>query len=123
MAVVFQSTTYRKILLDIQNLPLLENSFVYVPELLKFWPALSQVLVYAQQSKEIFNHQQTALNERMEEYKRQVDQESRLSLNGSQGSSQGDAPQPFPKSHKMIEAVMQSSTEGKVFIIFYFPPC
>ncbi|KAM7483507.1 hypothetical protein LguiB_008090 [Lonicera macranthoides] len=78
-------------------------------------PYINQVLVYAQQSKEIFNHQQTALNERMEEYKRQVDQESRQSLNGSQGSSQGDAPQPFPKSsHKMIEAVMQSSTEGKV---------
>lgn len=77
----------------------------------------SQILAYAQQSKEIFNYEQASLNQRMQEYKRQVDQESTRSFNGSHGSSQGDNIQSFPRSsHKAIEAVMQTAAEGKVFI-------
>lgn len=78
----------------------------------------SQILAYAQQSKEIFNYEQASLNQRMQEYKRQVDQESTRSFNGSRGSSQGDNIQSFPRSsHKAIEAVMQTAAEGKVFTL------
>ncbi|KAM7471571.1 hypothetical protein LguiA_009754 [Lonicera macranthoides] len=78
-------------------------------------PYINQILAYAQQSKEIFNYEQASLNQRMQEYKRQVDQESTRSFNGSHGSSQGDNIQSFPRSsHKAIEAVMQTAAEGKV---------
>lgn len=52
----------------------------------------------------------------MQEYKRQVDRESRLSSNGSHGSPNGgDGIQAIGRSsHKMIEAVMQSAGKGKV---------
>ncbi|XP_059643691.1 ADP-ribosylation factor GTPase-activating protein AGD3-like [Cornus florida] len=78
-------------------------------------PYINQVLAYAQQSRESSNYEQAALNGRMQEYKRHVDQESRHSVNGSHGSLNGDAVQPVPRSsHKVIEAVMQSTAEGKV---------
>ncbi|KAK2974191.1 hypothetical protein RJ640_021482, partial [Escallonia rubra] len=81
----------------------------------KMEPYINQVLAYARQSKESFNYEQAALHERMQEYKRQVDQETRRSFNSSHGSVNGDFIQPFPRSsHKVIEAVMQSSAEGKV---------
>lgn len=74
-----------------------------------------QVLTYAQQSRERSNYEQAALNERMQEYKRQVDRESRWSSNGSNGSPNGDGIQAIGRSsHKMIEAVMQSAAKGKV---------
>ncbi|CAI0463713.1 unnamed protein product [Linum tenue] len=74
-----------------------------------------QVLTYAQQSRERSNYEQAALNERMQEYKRQVDRESRSSSNGSNGSPNGDGIQAIGRSsHKMIEAVMQSAARGKV---------
>lgn len=51
----------------------------------------------------------------MQEYKRQVDRESRWSSNGSNGSPNGDGIQAIGRSsHKMIEAVMQSAAKGKV---------
>lgn len=78
-------------------------------------PYINQVLTYAQQSRERSNYEQAALNERMQEYKRQVDRESRLSSNGSNGSPNGDGIQAIGRSsHKMIEAVMQSAGKGKV---------
>ncbi|MED6106048.1 ADP-ribosylation factor GTPase-activating protein agd3 [Stylosanthes scabra] len=40
-------------------------------------PYINQVLTYAQQSRERSNYEQAALNERMQEYKRQIDRESR----------------------------------------------
>ncbi|XAR50385.1 hypothetical protein NMG60_11004690 [Bertholletia excelsa] len=50
----------------------------------------------------------------MQEFKRQVDRESRQSSEGSHGSSDRDGMQPFPRnSHKEIRAVMQSAAEGK----------
>jgi Arf-GAP/coiled-coil/ANK repeat/PH domain-containing protein len=76
-------------------------------------PYINQVLTYAQQSRERSNYEQAALNERMQEYKRQIDRESRFSSNGSPNG--GDGIQAIGRSsHKMIEAVMQSATKGKV---------
>ncbi|CAK9186903.1 unnamed protein product [Ilex paraguariensis] len=78
-------------------------------------PYINQVLAYAQQSRECSNYEQAALHERMQEYKRQVDHESRHSFNGSHGSPNGEVIQPFHRSsHKAIEAVMESAAEGKV---------
>lgn len=75
-------------------------------------PYINQVLTYAQQSRERSNYEQAALNERMQEYKRQIDRESRWSSNGSPN---GDGIQAIGRSsHKMIEAVMQSASKGKV---------
>ncbi|KAG6781350.1 hypothetical protein POTOM_014247 [Populus tomentosa] len=78
-------------------------------------PYIHQVLTYAQQSRERSNYEQASLNERMQEYKRQIDRESRWSSNGSNGSPNGDGIQAIGRSsHKMIEAVMQSAAKGKV---------
>ncbi|XP_027364850.1 ADP-ribosylation factor GTPase-activating protein AGD3-like [Abrus precatorius] len=78
-------------------------------------PYINQVLTYAPQSRERSNYEQAALNERMQEYKRQIDRESRWSSNGSNGSPNGDGIQAIGRSsHKMIEAVMQSAAKGKV---------
>ncbi|KAK1572309.1 hypothetical protein Q3G72_030516 [Acer saccharum] len=78
-------------------------------------PYINQVLTYAQQSRERSNYEQAALNERMQEYKRQIDRESKWSSNGSNGSPNGDGIQAIGRSsHKMIEAVMQSAAKGKV---------
>uniref|UniRef100_A0A2P2LTL9 Uncharacterized protein MANES_08G101900 n=1 Tax=Rhizophora mucronata TaxID=61149 RepID=A0A2P2LTL9_RHIMU len=78
-------------------------------------PYINQVLTYAQQSRERSNYEQAALSERMQEYKRQIDRESRWSSNGSTGSPNGDGIQAIGRSsHKMIEAVMQSAAKGKV---------
>ncbi|KAJ6388287.1 hypothetical protein OIU77_026791 [Salix suchowensis] len=75
----------------------------------------SRVLTYAQQSRERSNYEQAALNERMQEYRRQIDRESRWSSNASNGSPNGDGIQAIGRSsHKMIEAVMQSAAKGKV---------
>ncbi|KAF8020915.1 hypothetical protein BT93_G1355 [Corymbia citriodora subsp. variegata] len=78
-------------------------------------PYINQVLTYAQQSRERSNYEQAALNERMQEYKRQIDRESRWSSNGPNGSPNGEGIQAIGRSsHKMIEAVMQSAAKGKV---------
>ncbi|KAJ9563930.1 hypothetical protein OSB04_009090 [Centaurea solstitialis] len=84
-------------------------------------PYINQVLTYAQQSRERSNYEQAALNERMQDYKRQIDRESRWSSNGSNGSPNGDGIQAIGRSsHKMIEAVMQSASKGnlKTFEIY-----
>lgn len=78
-------------------------------------PYINQVLTYAQQSRERSNYEQAALSERMQDYKRQIDRETRWSSNGSHGSPNGDGIQAIGRSsHKMIEAVMQSASKGKV---------
>ena len=82
-----------------------------------------KVLTYAQQSRERSNYEQAALTERMQEFKRQIDRESRWSANESHDSPNGDGIQAIGRSsHKMIEAVMQSAAKGKVthFIKFLF---
>ncbi|KAK9751210.1 hypothetical protein RND81_02G250300 [Saponaria officinalis] len=78
-------------------------------------PYINQVLTYAQQSRERSNYEQAALNERMQEYKRQIVRESRWCSNGSNGSPNGDGMQAIGRSsHKTIDAVMQSAVKGKV---------
>ncbi|XP_077250439.1 ADP-ribosylation factor GTPase-activating protein AGD3-like [Tasmannia lanceolata] len=78
-------------------------------------PYINQVLTYAQQSRERSNYEQAALTERMQEFKRQIDRESRWSSNGAHGSPNGDGIQAIGRSsHKMIDAVMQSASKGKV---------
>ncbi|KAE8802191.1 ADP-ribosylation factor GTPase-activating protein AGD3 [Hordeum vulgare] len=78
-------------------------------------PYINQVLAYAQQSRERSNYEQAALVERMQEFKRQIDRESRWSPNGMTDSPNGDGIQAIGRSsHKMIEAVMQSASKGKV---------
>ncbi|CAL9754446.1 unnamed protein product [Musa acuminata subsp. burmannicoides] len=78
-------------------------------------PYIHQVLAYAQQSRERSSYEQAALIERMQEFKRQIDRESRWSANGSNDSPNGDGIQAIGRSsHKMIEAVMQTAAKGKV---------
>ncbi|KAI3764506.1 hypothetical protein L2E82_14515 [Cichorium intybus] len=77
-------------------------------------PYINQVLTYAQQSQERSNYERAALNERMQEYKRQIHRQSRWSSNGSNGSPNGDGIQDIGRrSHKMIEAFLQSASKGK----------
>ncbi|KAM7277272.1 hypothetical protein ACFE04_019138 [Oxalis oulophora] len=74
-------------------------------------PFIHQVLAYAQQSRECSNYEQSSLSERMLEYRRKVDRETR-SLTGS---PTGDGVRPFSRSsHKVIEAVMETAAKGKV---------
>ncbi|ONM57002.1 MMS19 nucleotide excision repair protein-like protein [Zea mays] len=76
---------------------------------------INQVLAYAQQSRERANKEQASLVERMHEYKRQIDRETRSSINGLNDSYNGDGIQTIGRSsHKQIEAVMQSTSKGKV---------
>ncbi|KAF3514477.1 hypothetical protein F2Q69_00005283 [Brassica cretica] len=74
-------------------------------------PFINQVLSYAHQSRECTDYEMASLNERMQEYKRQVDRETR-NLNGS---PTGDGMRHTSRSsQKVIEAVMQSAAKGKV---------
>lgn len=74
-----------------------------------------QVLSHAQHSKEGFIREQAELSAKIQEYKRKINQESKWPLSGSHPSSNGDVTQPLPRSsQKEIEAVMQSTSEGKV---------
>ncbi|OIT36440.1 PREDICTED: ADP-ribosylation factor GTPase-activating protein AGD3-like isoform X1 [Nicotiana attenuata] len=78
-------------------------------------PYINQVLAYAQRSRESSTHEQAVLNGKMQEYRREVDQESRRSFNGPHSSSNADVIQHSSRSsQKLIEAVMQSTSEGKV---------
>lgn len=78
-------------------------------------PYINQVLAFAQQSRERSNYEQAALLERMQEFKRQIDRESRWSPNGMNDSPNGDGIQTIGRSsHKMIEEAMQSASKGKV---------
>ncbi|KAG7538848.1 Ankyrin repeat [Arabidopsis suecica] len=74
-------------------------------------PFINQVLAYAHQSRECANYEMASLNERMQEYQRQVDRETR----NSSGSPTGDGMRHNSRnSQKVIEAVMQSAAKGKV---------
>ncbi|KAL5220138.1 hypothetical protein ABZP36_024851 [Zizania latifolia] len=78
-------------------------------------PYINQVLAYAQQSRERANKEQASLVEKMHEYKKQIDREIRSSGNGLGDAHNGDGIQTIGRSsHKMIEAVMQSTSKGKV---------
>ncbi|XP_024041806.1 ADP-ribosylation factor GTPase-activating protein AGD1 isoform X1 [Citrus clementina] len=78
-------------------------------------PFINQVLAYAQQSRECSDYEQASLHQRMQDYLKQIDRESKQCLNGSLGSPSGDDVKPFPRnSNKLIEAAMQSAVKGKV---------
>ncbi|XP_057518772.1 ADP-ribosylation factor GTPase-activating protein AGD3-like isoform X1 [Amaranthus tricolor] len=81
-------------------------------------PYMKQILDYAEQSKQSSNNELMSLNEKMKEYKKQIDQQSRQSVNGSCEVPGVDCPLPFTKStDKAIEEVMQSSANGQIQII------
>ena len=73
------------------------------------------MLTFAQQSRERANYEQAALADRMQEFRRQMDRDNQLSLSDVDSSSSGDGIHTVGRSsHKMIEAVMQSTSKGKV---------
>ncbi|XP_050899072.1 ADP-ribosylation factor GTPase-activating protein AGD1 isoform X2 [Lathyrus oleraceus] len=81
-------------------------------------PFIIEVLDYVQQSKESFDKDQLLLFKRMQEYKKQVYQESRLSLNGPYGSPSGESVHPFSRiSNEVVDVVNESAANGKVQII------
>jgi hypothetical protein len=76
---------------------------------------LRQVLTYAQQSRERANYEQAALADRMQEYRQQMDQENQRSFSHVDSLAGGDGIQAVGRSsHKLIEAVMQSTPRGQV---------
>ena len=78
-----------------------------------FNTARLQVLDYTNESRESYNKEQISLNEKMQEYKKQVDEECRLSLNGP--NSPKDSVQPFSRiSNEVVDSVMESAKNGKV---------
>ncbi|KAK7358706.1 hypothetical protein VNO77_00644 [Canavalia gladiata] len=81
-------------------------------------PFISEVMDYAHQSRESYNKEQISLYKRMQDYKKQVYQESRLSLNGPYGSPSGETAHPFSRiSNEVADVVMESAANGKVQII------
>ncbi|WOH05464.1 hypothetical protein DCAR_0624881 [Daucus carota subsp. sativus] len=77
-------------------------------------PFMKQVLSNAQHSKEGFIKEQADLSAKIQEYKKNINQD-KCPLPGSHQSLNGDGTQPIPRtSQKEIEAVMQSTSEGKV---------
>lgn len=75
---------------------------------------MCQVLSNAQHSKEGFIKEQADLSAKIQEYKKNINQD-KCPLPGSNQSLNGDGTQPIPRtSQKEIEAVMQSTSEGKV---------
>lgn len=82
--------------------------------------AMLQVLDYVQQSKENFDKDQILLYKKMQEYKKQVYQDSRLSLNGPNGSPSGDSAHPFSRiSNEVVDVVKESAANGKVLISLF----
>ncbi|KAJ6761025.1 ADP-RIBOSYLATION FACTOR GTPASE-ACTIVATING PROTEIN AGD1 [Salix purpurea] len=78
-------------------------------------PFINQVLAYAQQCRECSNYEQVSLHERMQEFMKHIDQESRHSVNSIFSSPREDSMRPAARSsQKVIEEVMQSAAKGKV---------
>ncbi|KAK6920447.1 Pleckstrin homology domain [Dillenia turbinata] len=76
------------------------------------------IFISCTKSRESSYYEQASLNEKMIEYQRQVDRESRQSVNGFHMSLPTDSIQPLARtSNKVMEAVMQSAVDGKVHII------
>lgn len=76
-----------------------------------------QVLTYAQQSRERANSEQVLLADRMQEYRRQMERDNQRSFGSMDTAPGGDGIQAVGRSsHKQIEALMQSTPRGKVFL-------
>ncbi|KAI5068638.1 hypothetical protein GOP47_0016983 [Adiantum capillus-veneris] len=83
--------------------------------LLQMEPYIHQVLTYAHQSRERATYEQAALAERMQEFRRQMEDNNQRSFSDVEASPSGDGIHTIGRSsHKMIEAVMQSTPRGKV---------
>ncbi|KAG5031871.1 hypothetical protein JHK85_015853 [Glycine max] len=80
---------------------------------------VEEVLAYTQKARESYNEEQISLCERMLEYKKHVNHESMLSLNGPYDSPCRDGQvQPFSRiSNKVADAITESAENGKVQII------
>ncbi|KAG0569778.1 hypothetical protein M758_6G111100 [Ceratodon purpureus] len=78
-------------------------------------PYIHQVLTYAQQSRERANSEQVLLADRMQEYRRQMERDNQRLFSDHDPAPGGDGIQAVGRSsHKMIEAVMQSTPRGKI---------
>ncbi len=85
---------------------------------------MGQVLTYAQQSRERANYEQAALADRMQEYRRQMERENQRSFSDVDSLATGDGIQAVGRSsHKLIEAVMQSTPRGKVGSHYFHMNC
>lgn len=67
-----------------------------------------QIRDFVNQSRESYNKEQISLYKRMQDYKKQVYEESRLSLNGPYR----DSAHPFSR---VSNVVLESAANGKVF--------
>ncbi|KAL2342822.1 hypothetical protein Fmac_004107 [Flemingia macrophylla] len=81
-------------------------------------PFITEVMDYVHQSRENYDEEQISLYKRMQDYKKHVFEESRLSLNGPYASPSRDSAHPFSRiSNEVADVVMESATNGKVQII------
>ncbi|XP_047156429.1 ADP-ribosylation factor GTPase-activating protein AGD1-like [Vigna umbellata] len=81
-------------------------------------PFINEIMDYVHQSRENYNNEQIQLYQRMQDYKKQAYEESRLSLSGPYGSLLGDSTHPFSRiSNEAADVVMESAANGKVQII------
>ena len=95
------------------------ENIISIPHLFTEWniSRMLQVLAYTQKARESYNEKQISLCERMLEYKKHVNHESMLSLNGPYDSPCRDGQvQPFSRiSNKVADAITESAENGKVF--------
>ncbi|KAF7840229.1 ADP-ribosylation factor GTPase-activating protein AGD1-like isoform X1 [Senna tora] len=80
-------------------------------------PYISEVLTIAQQSRENYNTEQISLLERIQEYKKQIHHDSKLSLNGTHGSSNREMQHFSRIPNEVADAVMESAANGTVQIL------
>ncbi|KAK7369601.1 hypothetical protein VNO80_11643 [Phaseolus coccineus] len=81
-------------------------------------PFINEIMDYVHQSRENYNSEQIQLYQRMQDYKKQAYEESRLSLSGPYGSPRVDFAHPFSRiSNEVADIVMESAANGKVQII------
>ncbi|XP_054805407.1 ADP-ribosylation factor GTPase-activating protein AGD3-like isoform X2 [Prosopis cineraria] len=78
-------------------------------------PFISEVLSIAQQSRENYNTEQISLLERIQEYKKQIHQDSKLNSNGPSPNRDMQAFCRIPND--VADAVMESAANGKVQIL------
>lgn len=79
----------------------------------------TQVLTYAQQSKELANAEQDNLAKRIQEFRTQAEVDQlRASSNVNASTSAVGINGVGMSSNKIIEAIMQSSAKGEVMIQF-----
>ena len=83
------------------------------------YPFRTQVLTYAQQCREQATYEQAALAEQMQDFRQQMERDNQRSFSDVEASPSGDGIHAVGRSsHKMIEALMQSTSNGKVELPF-----